>query len=93
MSVNFSGLFNNGFIKQKKFKPSRINTPEFYKQHPDLAPRNIYLREGRMITPEDWKKTLKRMDRINQISDFINLVKSKLKHFFNKFNNKITKNQ
>lgn len=93
MSVSFSGLFGNGFMKQKKFKPSQINTPEFYRRHPDLAPRNIYLREGRTITPEDWNKTIKRLDRINKISDFTSSIKSKLKQFFNKFNKKITKNQ
>lgn len=30
-----------------------INSREFYDKHPDLAPRNIYLYYGRVITKKD----------------------------------------
>lgn len=40
---------------------NKYNSPEFYAQHPDLAPRNIYLRLGRVID----------MDEVNRvIEDF-----------------------
>lgn len=67
--------------KRKTFKPTKrnYNTPEFYRQNPDLAPRNIYLREGRLITEKDIKKTLKRLERIEAIENFWNTFSAKLK--------------
>lgn len=38
-------------IKNKKL--NNINSPEFYKNHPDLAPRNVYLATGRVISREE----------------------------------------
>lgn len=34
----------------KKLANSYYNSEDFYKRRPDLAPRNVYLREGRVIT-------------------------------------------
>lgn len=38
--------------------PQYYNSPEFYKKRPDLAPRNIYLRTGRILKHEDIQKEL-----------------------------------
>ena len=35
-----------------------VNSKEFYKEHPDLAPRDIYLREKRTVNMEDVRKTI-----------------------------------
>ena len=45
--------------KSKTFKPTKrnYNTPEFYRQHPDFVPHNIYLREGRLVTEKNRKYT------------------------------------
>ena len=57
--------------KQLKFRSKvDLNSQNFYKQHPDLVPRNVYLRMGRILKLEDvqraffdwdkpwWKKCL-----------------------------------
>lgn len=41
-----------------KTKTNYYNSQEFYKKHPDLAPRNVYLSQGRIIKMEDVKKHL-----------------------------------
>ncbi len=70
--------------KSKTFKPTKrnFNTPEFYKEHPDLAPRNIYLREGRIITEKDIEKAIRKINRNAKIEEFFNLVSNKIKQLF-----------
>lgn len=70
--------------KSKTFKPTKrnFNTPEFYKEHPDLAPRNIYLREGRIITEKDIEKAIRKINRNAKIEEFFNLVSNKVKQLF-----------
>lgn len=43
-----------------KFDKTKINpnSQEFYKKHPDLAPRNIYLATGRIISMKEVQKTI-----------------------------------
>ena len=43
--------------KQQKFRSKlNVNSQKFYKQHPDLAPRNVYLRTGRILKLKDVQK-------------------------------------
>ncbi len=43
--------------KQQKFRSKlNMNSQKFYKRHPDLAPRNVYLRMGRILKLEDVQK-------------------------------------
>lgn len=35
-----------------------INSRKFYEQHPDLAPRNVYLATGRLIDMEKVNRTI-----------------------------------
>lgn len=43
--------------KQQKFRSKLdVNSQKFYKQHPDLAPRNVYLRTGRILKLKDVQK-------------------------------------
>lgn len=42
-------------------KTDYYNSKEFYQKHPDLAPRNIYLYEGRVLKMEDVRKYLDKM--------------------------------
>ncbi len=39
------------------------NSKEFYQRRPDLAPRDIYLREGRLIKMEEVDKYLKKISK------------------------------
>lgn len=70
--------------KSNTFKPTKrnFNTPEFYKEHPDLAPRNIYLREGRIIAEKDIEKAIRKINRNAKIEEFFNLVSNKIKQLF-----------
>ena len=81
-------LFEKGLIKQKKCKIAKINSPEFYRQHPDLAPRNIYLQEDRVITRKDMDKAIRRLDMIYKIEDFVHNIQSKISLFFKKITNR-----
>lgn len=40
-----------------------LNSQKFYKQHPDLAPRNVYLRMGRILKLEDVQKNFFNWDK------------------------------
>lgn len=81
-------LFEKGLIKQKKFKIAKINSPEFYRQHPDLAPRNIYLQEDRVITRKDMDKAIRRLDMIYKIEDFVHNIQCQISLFFKKITNR-----
>ena len=48
----FSRTINNYYGSKK-----------FCKTHPDLMPRNVYLREGRMVDMENVRKTLADFDK------------------------------
>ena len=56
-----AGLFKKSSDKGSGFLKSRIdpNSQEFYKQHPDLAPRNVYLRMGRIAKMDEIRKTIR----------------------------------
>ena len=45
-------------FKLTKKQTNYYNNVEFYKKRPDLAPRDIYLREGRMMEIEEVKRTI-----------------------------------
>ncbi len=45
---------NFGFRKSKL----NINSPEFYKEHPDLTPRNVYLSLGRVTDKKEIDRTI-----------------------------------
>lgn len=40
-----------------------VNCQKFYKQHPDLAPRNVYLRMGRILKLENVQKAFFNWDK------------------------------
>ena len=56
--------FNKVKISKTKINP---NTQEFYKKHPDLAPRNVYLYMGRTL---DLKAVEKYINNIGNESVF-----------------------
>ena len=58
-----------------------VNSPKFYSEHPDLAPRNVYLQEGRVITKKDVDKAIRRIKRYSEIEAFIDRVSLKLQQF------------
>ena len=45
-------------FKLTKRQSNYYNSKKFYQKRPDLAPRNIYLREGRVVKMEEVKKTI-----------------------------------
>ena len=50
--------------KQQKLRSKvDVNCQKFYKQHPDLAPRNIYLHMGRILKLEDVQKAFFNWDK------------------------------
>ena len=56
-----------------------MNSQEFYKQHPDLAPRNVYLRMDRILSLKDVQKAFFDWDKpwykkvFDKIADFLKL--------------------
>ena len=40
----------------RKSANNYYNSKEFYKRRPDLAPKNVYLQEGRIITQKEIDK-------------------------------------
>ena len=44
--------------KLTKQQANYYNRVEFYKKRPDLAPRDVYLREGRMMNMKEVKKII-----------------------------------
>lgn len=59
-----------------------INSPKFYKKHPDLMPRNVYLATGRILPKE---KIDKYLDKHFKLS-----LKEKCQILFNRLKNFIT---
>ena len=68
-------------MRPKQFR-SRVdlNSYNFYAQHPDLAPRNVYLYLGRTL---DFKSVQKYLDNIGKESIF-----EKIKNWFSNLFNK-----
>ena len=52
-------------LNSKTFKTVKrdVNSLKFYREHPDLAPRNVYLREGRVITKKDIDRAIRQIER------------------------------
>lgn len=59
-----------------------LNSPKFYKEHPDLVPRNVYLATGRILPKE---KIDKYIDEHFKLS-----LKEKFQIIFNRLQNFIT---
>lgn len=69
------------FSKPKVYKTKiNPNSREFYRKHPDLAPRNVYLYMGRTL---DFKSVQKYLDNIGKESIF-----EKIKNWFSNLFNK-----
>jgi len=50
--------------RQQVFRPKiNLNSQKFYKKHPDLAPRNVYLRMGKILKVEDVQKSFFNWDK------------------------------
>lgn len=66
-------------IRTKQFKSKiDLNSQEFYKQHPDLAPSDIYLASGRIIKKETIDKYLDNIGKkslFERICDFIKSIR------------------
>ncbi|MBO5737891.1 hypothetical protein J6R97_00970 [bacterium] len=69
--------FNKSKVYKTKINP---NSREFYKKHPDLAPRNVYLYMGRTL---DLKTVHKYLDNIGKESIF-ERIKNWFSNLFNK---------
>ena len=55
-----------------------LNSQKFYKQHPDLAPRDIYLASGRVIKKETVDKYLDNIGKkslFEKVCDFIKNIR------------------
>lgn len=58
------------------------DSKEFYKTHPDLMPRNVYLQEGRVIDMKNVRKTLADFDKnslVERIETFFDKILGWLK--------------
>ena len=63
----------------RKSANNYYNSKDFYKRRPDLAPRNEYLREGRVITKNEVDKYFAKITRktfSERAGEFINKIKS-----------------
>ena len=69
--------FNKAKISRAKINP---NSQEFYKKHPDLAPRNVYLYLGRTL---DFKSVKKYINNIGEETLF-----EKISNWFSNLFNK-----
>ena len=56
----------------------------FYKKHPDLTPRNVYLASGRIMPKKEVDKALKRIAREAKWDSFKNSVKEFFGKIFKK---------
>ena len=68
-----SGIFG------KKVANNYYNSKDFYKRRSDLAPKNVYLREGRVITKNEVDKYFAKITRktfSERAGEFINKIKS-----------------
>ncbi len=63
----------------KKLANNYYNSKEFYKRRPDLAPRNVYLREGRVITKKQVDEYFTKITRktfSEKVEEFIRKITS-----------------
>lgn len=63
----------------RKSANNYYNSKDFYKRRPDLAPKNEYLREGRVITKNEVDKYFAKITRktfSERAGEFINKIKS-----------------
>ena len=81
-------------LNSKTFKTVKrdVNSPKFYREHPDLAPRNVYLREGRVITKKEVDRAMRQIKRFAAIEDFFDRVSLKLQQFKQLFRKKKIRN-
>ena len=66
----------------KKFERIDYGNSEFYREHPDLMPRNIYLATGRVITKEqidDYFEKNFRLTFSQKCKKFLNKIIDKFK--------------
>lgn len=61
-----------------------VNCREFYEKHPDLAPRNVYLYLGRVITKEDADKKFAKIFKEPFITRAKNWFQNKIGKLFNR---------
>ena len=78
-------------FSKPKYHKTRINpnSKEFYRKHPDLAPSNVHLALGRILTKEQCKKTIdtfyKELDRNflkEKVVGYLKQISQKVKQFF-----------
>ena len=63
----------------RKSANNYYNSKEFYKRCPDLAPRNVYLQEGRIITQKEIDKYFAKITRktfLERAGEVIKKIKS-----------------
>ena len=63
----------------RKSANNYYNSKDFYKRRPDLAPKNVYLREGGVITKNEVDKYFAKITRktfSERAGEFINKIKS-----------------
>ena len=77
-------------LNSKTFKTVKrdVNSPKFYREHPDLAPRNVYLREGRVITKKDIDRAIRQIEHFGSRKNFFDSVSLKLQQFKQLFRKK-----
>ena len=56
-----------------------FNSQKFYRQRPDLAPRNVYLREGRVIKQKEVEKYFVKAFKEQIYVRIMNWFKNKIK--------------
>lgn len=58
-----------------------VNSEKFYQQHPDLAPRNVYIATGRLINKETIDKYLDNICKkslFEKVCDFVKSIRRKI---------------
>lgn len=63
-----------------KLANNHYNSKEFYKRRPDLAPRNAYLREGRVINQkqvDEYLSSITRKTFSERVGEFFRKIISK----------------
>lgn len=68
----------------KLSKNNYYESQKFYRTHPDLAPRNVYLYNGRIAKMDDVIKYFEHTARIDSIKDKIESVKKYITGIFKK---------
>ena len=68
-----------------KIKPKFNNSSGYYKyRHPDLVPRNVYLRNGRMVNVEKMNKTIRDFGA-SPVERFFNFIKDTYNKIIRRF--------